>query len=203
MWPPEINDCCAILLPMGQMIQFEERAVARLRERLGAAEETNEDLMAFARGHSDAVASIHAATLAAIETVSVEALLDVVTRQWPEILGIDAAAVAIVVGSQGFRADSTGIQRVEAAFVERMLAGLAPVEVRSVESGHPLFGAPAFERIGAEALIRIDTAEPYPHGLLVLGQQAELAVDSSHASQLLLFLGRVVGATFRRLVATS
>ena len=185
------------------MIQFQERAVARLRERLGAAEETNEDLIAFARGHSDAVASIHAATLAAIDTASVEALLEVVTRQWPATLGIDAAAVALVVGKRGFRADCSGIERVEAAFVERMLAGLAPVEVRSVKSGHPLFGAPALESIGAEALIRIDTAEPYPHGLLVLGQRAELAVDSSHGSQLLLFLGRVVGATFRRLVATS
>lgn len=188
---------------MGETIQFQARAVARLRQRLGEAQEANEDLIAFARGHSGAVASIHAATLAAIVTASVEDLLEVVTQRWPDILGIDSAAVALVVGSQGFRADSSGIERVEAAFVERMLAGLAPVEVRSVKSGHPLFGASAFERIGAEALIRIDTFEPYPHGLLVLGQKAELAADSSHGSQLLLFLGRVVGATLRRLVATS
>jgi len=43
---------------MGRVIPFEERAVARLRERLGAAEEANQDLLAFARGHSGAVASI-------------------------------------------------------------------------------------------------------------------------------------------------
>ena len=185
------------------MIHFHDHAVARLRERLGAAEEANEDLIAFARGHSGAVASIHEATLAAVAALSIESLLDVVTRQWPSILGIDSVAVALIVGKQGFRADCAGIERVEAAFVERMLAGLPAVEVRNVEAGHPLFGASVNALIRAEALIRIDTPEPFPTGLLALGQQAELAVDSSHGSQLLLFLGRVVGSTLRRLVATA
>ena len=39
---------------MGGVIQFEERAVARLRQRIAAAEEANQDLIAFARGHSGA-----------------------------------------------------------------------------------------------------------------------------------------------------
>ena len=39
---------------MGRVISFEERAVATLRDRLGAAESANEDLIAFARGHSGA-----------------------------------------------------------------------------------------------------------------------------------------------------
>lgn len=188
---------------MGQLIQFEDRAVARLRERLGEAEEANEDLIAFARGHSGAVASIHAAVLAAIEAPSVDGLLDSVTRQWPDILGIDAVAIAIVVGGQAFRADCGTIERVEAAFVERMLANVPAVDVRSVGSGHPLFGSPASARIRAEALIRIDSAAPFPRGLLVLGQEAELALDSSHGSELLRFLGKAVGAIFRRFVATA
>ena len=57
---------------MATVIHFEERAVAQLRERLGAAEEANQDLIAFARGHSGAVASIHAAVLAAIEADGIE-----------------------------------------------------------------------------------------------------------------------------------
>ena len=188
---------------MGETIRFQERAVARLREQLGAAEQANEDLIAFARGHSGAAASIHAAALAAIDTYSIESFLDVLTREWPPILGIDAAATAIIVGKQGFRADRDGIERVEAAFIERLIAGLPPVRVRNVASGHPLFGALRRDQIGAEALIRIDSSEPFPRGLIALGQRAEIAVESSHGSELLLFLGRVVGATLRRLVATS
>ena len=188
---------------MGQVIHFEDRAVAQLRERLGAAQEANDDLIAFARGHWDAVASIHRAALAAIEAASVESLLRTVTGEWPQILGIDAAAVALVVGKRGFRADCAGIHRVEAALVERMLADKAPVEVRRVGAGHPLFGTPASFDLRAEALIRIDSEAPYPCGLLALGQRAELELDSNHGSELLLFLGRVVGAAFRRACAAS
>ena len=54
---------------MARVIPFQDHALARLRERLGEAQEANEDLIAFARGHSGAVSAIHAAVLAAIERV--------------------------------------------------------------------------------------------------------------------------------------
>lgn len=188
---------------MGQVIQFEQQAVAQLRARLGEAEEANEDLIAFARGHSDAVASINAAVLEAIEAASIDSLLEVISRRWPEILGIDCVAIALLVGGRGFRADADAIERVEAAFVERMLAGCPLVEVRSVRCGHPLFGNAVACEVRAEALIRIDGPPPYPAGLIALGQRSALSIDSSHGSELLLFLGRVVAATIRRCVATS
>ena len=187
-------------MTVGQLIRFEERAVARLRERLGAVEEANEDLIAFARGHSSAVASIHAAALAAVEAADIDHLLDMIARQWPQILGIDSAAIALVVGSEGFRADSTGVQRIEGALVDRLVRNRARVEVRCVPKGHPLFGAIA-PQIRAEALIRIDSPTPVPCGLLALGQRAALERPSRHGSELLLFLGGVVAATLRRFVA--
>ena len=188
---------------MNQVISFEKQAVARLRERLGAAQEENEDLIAFARGHSGAVASINSAVLAAIEAPTIEALLDVITGSWPAILGIDSVAVALIVGDHAFRADACAMERVEPVFVERMIGELSAVEVRSVEAGHPLFGSQCGERVRAEALIRIDGPPPFPVGLLALGQETELAADSSHGSALLQFLGQVVSATIRRFVATA
>lgn len=187
---------------MGQLIQFEEHAVARLRERLGAAEEANQDLIAFARGHSGAVTSIHAAVLAAMEADSVETLLHVIAQEWPLILGIDAVAVGLIVGDKGFRADGNGIQAVEASFLSRQLTELAPVEMRTVERGHPLFG-PACELIRAEALIRVDSNPPLPCGVLALGQRAALSLDARHGSELLLFLGRSVAAIIHRWLAQN
>ena len=182
---------------MAPVIPFEERAVARLRERLGAAEEANQDLIAFARGHAGAVSSIHDAVLAAIDTDSVEALLHVVTQEWPLILGIDAVALSLIVGEQGFRADGSGVQHVDPAILRRVIDGVAGVEMRAVERGHPFFG-PACELIRAEALIRIDCEPPLPCGLLVLGQRAELSLDARHGSELLLFLGRSLAAMIRK-----
>ena len=104
---------------MGRVIQFEERAVAHLRQRLGAAEEANADLIAFARGHSGAVSAIHSAVLAALEAENIEGLFHIVTQDWPLILGIDAVALALIIGDRGFRADGNGVELVDPAFLRR------------------------------------------------------------------------------------
>ena len=182
---------------MATVIPFEERAVAHLRERLGAVEEANQDLIAFARGHSGAVASIHEAVLAAIETDGVEALLHVVTQEWPLILGIDAVALSLIVGDKGFRADGSGIQLVDPAILRRAVDAIDGVEMRKVQRGHPLFG-PACDLIRAEALIRVECDPPLPCGLLALGQRAELSLDGRHGSELLMFLGRTLAVMIRK-----
>jgi uncharacterized protein YigA (DUF484 family) len=182
---------------MATVIPFEERAVAHLRQRLGAAEEANQDLIAFARGHSGAVSSIHNAVLAAIDAESIEALLHVVTQEWPLILGIDAVALSLIVGERGFRADGSGVQQVEPAMLRRAIEAVDGVDMRTVERGHPLFG-PACELIRAEALIRIDCQPPLPSGLLALGQRQALSLDARHGSELLMFLGNSLAAMIRK-----
>ena len=182
---------------MASVIPFEERAVARLRERLGAVEEANQDLIAFARGHSGAVASIHEAVLAAIDAESVDSLIHVVTQEWPLILGIDSVALSLIVGNQGFRADGSGVQLVDPALLRRAMERVESVQMHTVERGHPLFG-PACELIRAEALIRIECEPPLPCGLLAIGQRADLNIDARHGSELLMFLGRSLAAMIRK-----
>lgn len=176
---------------MAQVIPFEERAVACLRERLGAAEEANQDLIAFARGHSGAVASIHAAVLVAIEAEGLDHLIHIVTQEWPHILGLDAVAVALWVGDTGIRADASGLQFVDPRLIRRSLGDLDGVLLRGVERGHPLFG-PACELIRAEALVRLASEPPLPNGVLALGQRGAQHFDTRHGSELLIFLGRVL-----------
>ena len=182
---------------MATVIPFEERAVAHLRQRLGAVEEANQDLIAFARGHSGAVASIHEAVLAGLDAESIEGLLHVVTQEWPLILRIDAVALALIIGDKGFRADGNGVQMVEPRLLQRAVGEVNGVEMRTVERGHPLFG-PACDLIRAEALVRIDCEPPLPLGLLAIGQRAELSLDARHGSELLMFLGRSLAAIIRR-----
>jgi uncharacterized protein YigA (DUF484 family) len=182
---------------MATVIPFEERAVAHLRQRLGAVEEANQDLIAFARGHSGAVSSIHNAVIAAIEADSIENLLHVITQEWPLILGIDAVALSLIVGDRGFRADGSGVQMVDPQILRRAAQAVDGVEMRTVPRGHPLFG-PACDLIRAEALIRVDCEPPLPCGLLALGQRAELALDARHGSELLMFLGASLAAMIRK-----
>ena len=182
---------------MASVIPFKDHALARLRARLGAVEEANQDLIAFARGHSGAVSAIHEAVLAAIEADSVDDLLHVVTQEWPLILGIDAVALALIVGDKAFRADGNGIHEVEPQLLLRSIERVEGVAMRKVEHGHPLFG-PACDLIRSEALIRIECDPPLPVGLIALGQRSELDLDARHGSELLMFLGRSLAAIIRR-----
>lgn len=176
---------------MGTVINFEDRAVASLRARIAAAEEANQDLIAFARGHSGAVASIHEAVLAAIEAEGFDHLIHIVTQEWPQILGLDAVAVALFVGDKGMRADASGMQFVDPRVIERSIEQFEGVVLRGCERGHPLFG-PACDLIRAEALVRLDGESPLPRGLLALGQRGSQRFDTRHGSELLLFLGSVL-----------
>lgn len=182
---------------MGTVINFEDRAVAKLRAQVAAAEEANQDLIAFARGHSGAVASIHEAVLAAVEAEGFDHLIHIVTQDWPQILGLDAVAVALFVGEKGMRADASGLQFVNPRVIERSIAQFEGVVLRGCKRGHPLFG-PACTLIRAEALVRLDSDAPLPKGLLALGQRGEQGFETLHGSELLVFLGRVLSRCMAR-----
>ena len=182
---------------MATVIDFQTSAVATLRARVAAVEEANQDLIAFARGHSGAVAAIHAAVLAAIEADGLDHLVHIVTQDWADILGVDAVAIALHVGDTGLRADANGLQLVDRRVIARIVRGIEGVVLRGVEQGHPLFG-PAASLIRAEALVRLDNLSPLPCGLLALGQRAAQRFETRHGSELLAFLGHVLARQVAR-----
>src|SRR5687767_2115164 len=165
---------------MGRVIQFEQSAVASLRERLGEAEAARADLAAFARGHSGAVATIHGAVTAALGADDFDALVAVVTNDWPAMLGIDCAALALLVGDEGFCIDTDGVSRCEPMLIARAATLIGSVALRTVERGHPLFGSRA-ATLRAEALVALDGPPPFPRGLLLLGQCTPVAEASDEA----------------------
>lgn len=185
---------------MGQLLSFEDHALARLRARVAAAEEAREDLLAFARGQSGAVAAIHQAVLAGLDATDFEHLLHIVVQEWPLILGLDAVALGLIVGERGFRVDSSGVQHTESALLRQWIGGGEPVELRTVPRGHALFG-PACDLIRAEALVRLPDA--MPRALLLLGQRTQQSLDARHGSELLLFLGGSLSAMLRRWTLTA
>ena len=182
---------------MGKLISFEERAVATLRNRLGAAESANEDLIAFARGHSGATAAIHAAVLALMDADSLDALFEVISSDWPRLLGLDHAVLTLVADGRGFRVEAGHVGTVEPRIVDRAIDRLEPVTMRTVDVGHPLFGSAA-RVIRSEALILLPAEAPLPYGLLLLGQKEAACLDNRHGAQLLGFLGASLSAMLRR-----
>jgi uncharacterized protein YigA (DUF484 family) len=182
---------------MGRVISFEERAVATLRDRLGAAESAKQDLIAFARGHSGATAAIHAAVLRLIDADSVDAMFDVVRRDWPRLLGIDHSVIALVIDDRAFRIGADCVGTVEPRIVQRAIERLEPITMRTVDVGHAMFGSAARD-IRSEALILLQSEAPLPYGILLLGQKETACFDNRHGAQLLGFLGSSLSAMLRR-----
>ncbi len=182
---------------MGKVISFEERAVATLRDRLGAAESANQDLIAFARGHSGATSSIHAAALALMQADDVDALFHAVTTVWPRMLGLDHVVLAMVADGEGFRVCRGSIEAVERRLIDRAIEQVDGITMRTAPRGHALFGRDA-QDIRSEAVILLPTDTPLPYGLLLLGQREEICLDARHGAQLLGFLGDSLGAMLRR-----
>lgn len=182
---------------MAKVISFEEHAVATLRNRLGAAESAKEDLIAFARGHSGATAAIHSAVLAVMDADSLQDLFRVVADEWPRILGVDHAVLALVVDGKGFRVESGHVGTVEPRILDRAIERIDPVTMRMVDCGHALFGSAARD-IRSEALVLLPSEAPLPYGLLLLGQTDVACLDNRHGAQLMGFLGASLSAMLRR-----
>ena len=182
---------------MGRVVSFEDHAVARLRDRLGAAETARADLLAFARGHSEAVAAIHHAILHALDADGIEAMLGLVAEDWPGLLGVDLAVIAVVVGDRGFRVDRNGTSLLDPAIIDRA-AMLPDALSQSVERGNALFGKDAGD-VRTEALVPIGADDPsLPRGLLLLGHRSAVDPGSTHGAELLRFLGDFLAAMMRR-----
>lgn len=180
-----------------KVVDFQSEALLRLRTRVAVLGEANNDLLAFARGHSGAVQQIHAAVLAALDATSFEHLVHVVTQDWTQILRVDAVGLGLMTGSQGIRAGGQGLQFVDSEQVE-LWCHLLPVgQVRTVSHGSPVFG-PAAPLIRAEALIALKPTPPLPTGILALGSREVHAFGDHHGTELLGFLGEVVSRMIAR-----
>ena len=186
---------------MSTVIDFQSNAVARLRARVAALDEANADLLAYARGHTGAVAQIHVAALAAIDADGLDHLIHVVTQDWVDILSVDAVALALVTKDQALRAGGQGLQLLSAAALTSVFAGGPDVTLRAVERGADVFG-PAADLIRSEAMIRLKLPAPLPVGMLALGSRAAHNFEGSHGGELLAFLGSVVSRMIARWLLT-
>ncbi|MCM8557189.1 DUF484 family protein [Sphingomicrobium sediminis] len=181
---------------MAEVIRFEDRALKALRDRLGAAEVERDELLAFARGHAGATASIHEAVLSLMACDSVPDLFATIVHRWAELLLVDHCAIALKAGEDAYRIDRTGNHRLESAWVTRAM-GWGRVQMRATNHGDPLFGkiAPA---IRTEALIPFEAGDGRLSGLILLGQEDSLPLDGDHGQALLGFLGETLGAMLMR-----
>src|SRR3546814_12325045 len=108
---------------MGDGVNVRDNALSERRGRVAALGEANADLVAFARGHSGAVAQIHAAALSALDAEGLDHLIHIITQDWPDRLGLDAVVIPLSAGERAVRAGTSGVQMVAPASNDLAVAG--------------------------------------------------------------------------------
>ena len=169
--------------------------MASLKAHVAAVEQTNDDLLAFARGHAGVVTAIHEAVLALLPATTLPCFASIVTGDWPCLLGVDAVAFAWTNGDRAIAADLAGLRPVEPRLVTRMAGMDRAVTMRGVAQGHPLFGR-HHKAIRAEIAVRLEGTRGL--GLLLLGQEEGQPGEAAASARLLRFLGRTCAAMLER-----
>ena len=78
------------------------------------------------------MASIHRAVIQALHAPDFESMCRGAVAEWPAMLGVDCAVIALKVGMEGFRIDRNGIAHLDASICERSRRGLGGAIMRTV-----------------------------------------------------------------------
>ena len=117
-----------------------------------------------------------------------------IAHEWPEVLGIDRAAVALVIGDEAFRTDVDGTFALDPAWVDRAHGQADPVALRTGDHGDALFGSAAAQ-MKSEAIVRIgEPDDTRPYGVLLLGERRRRELPTGEGTSLMAFLGRSLDA---------
>lgn len=184
--------------------------VDRLESRLGRLEETHRSVVSAAYDNQAVTESIHRAALAVLEPEDLDHLCEALARHVPAILGVEILRIA-VEGDEGPDQPAPPAPFVRllhggvASYLSRHLGAGAdedgperPVVLRAAGAeAAEVFGAEG-ERIGSEALVRLEFGAGRPPGLLAFGSRDPDRFGPDQAGDLLEFFGGVVAHAVKR-----
>ena len=184
--------------------------VDRLENRLGQLEETHRSVVSAAYDNQAVTVMMHRAALAVLEPEDFEHLCEALGRHVPAILGVESLRIAV----EG--EESPDQPAPPAPFVRLLHGGVASYMFRHLGQGAEedgperavvlravgpeageVFGAEG-ERIGSEALVRLEFGAGRPPGLIAFGSLDPDRFGPDQAGDLLEFFGGVVAHAVRR-----
>lgn len=194
--------------PGRNVVDLRAALVDRLEHRLGALSAAHRDVIAAARDNMSGMEQVHRAALAVLDATSFEGFLDVVSRDFRTLLGVDVARFCLEA-SEDLSRDAPAIVSLEPGALADLLARHAtedaPVRVllRGGVRGEPaIFGTEA-AKVCSEAWIRLDFGPSVRPGLLAFGAFEPTRFSEDQGDDLLTFLGAVVERAMRGWLALA
>jgi uncharacterized protein YigA (DUF484 family) len=176
------------------VVDFQRFLFDRQRQDVARLNAEYRNLLAVCRGNLASQGRVHKASLAILAAPSFGQLLQIVTIDLAVVLDVDVVTMAVEnVAGITPRFPVQGIHLLKAGTVEELLGEERAVLYEADVTGDPaLFGGGA-GLVRSQALLRLRFGRESPTGLLCIGTRKPGRFHPGLGTELLGFLGRVVG----------
>ena len=195
----EHPEALRLLKPPGReigegVVDFQQFLHERQRRELNRVNLEYRNLIAVSRGNLASQNRVHKAALTILAAPSFGQLLQIVTTDLAVLLDVDVVTIAVenVVGIAP-RLNVHGIHLLEAGTVEELLGPDRTVVYDADVAGDPALFGGAAGLVRSQALLRLRFGRETPTGLLCIGTRKPGRFHPGLGTELLSFLGRIVG----------
>jgi len=181
----------------GGVVDFQQAMLARLKTDKSKAQRVQKELIETVRANMTNQSRIQTAVLAALEADSFEELITIIAEDFPVILGVDTAMVAIESTSAEIPfVNHAGIRFTRAGLIEKWL-GAGDVLLQGNIAGDPDIFGPGAGLVRSQALIRLEVSEQTPRALLAFGSRDPLLFQPHQAVDQIGFLSQAIERILR------
>lgn len=195
----EHPEALRLLRPPGReigdgVVDFQHFLYERQRRELNRVNLEYRNLIAVSRGNLASQTRVHKAALAVLAAPSFGQLLQIVTTDLAVLLDVDVATIAVEnIAGITPRLNTHGIHLLRAGTVEALLGADKTVVYEADVQGDPALFGGAAGLVRSQALLRLRFGRETPAGLLCIGTRRPGRFHPGLGTELLGFLGRVVG----------
>jgi uncharacterized protein len=176
------------------VVDFQHFLYERQRTELNRVNLEYRNLIAVSRGNLASQNRVHKAALTVLAAPSFGQLLQIVTTDLAVLLDVDAVTIAVEnIAGITPRFNASGIHLLEAGTVEALLGPDKAVVYEADVTGDPALFGGAAGLVRSQALLRLRFGRETPTGLLCIGTRKPGRFHPGLGSELLGFLGRIVG----------
>ena len=195
----EHPEALRLLRPPGRevgdgVVDFQHFLYERQRREINRINLEYRNLIAVSRGNLASQTRVHKAALAVLAAPSFGQLLQIVTTDLAVLLDVDVVTIAVEnIAGIAPRLNTHGVHLLEAGTVEEWLGADKAVIYEADVAGDPLLFGGAAGLVRSQALVRLRFGRETPTGLLCIGTRKPGRFHPGLGTELLGFLGRVVG----------
>ena len=176
------------------VVDFQHFLHERQRRELDRVNLEYRNLIAVSRGNLASQSRVHKAALTILAAPSFGQLIQIVTTDLAVLLDVDVVTIAVEnVAGVTPRLNVQGIHLLEAGTVEDLLGEDKAVVYEADVTGDPALFGGAAGLVRSQALLRLRFGRETPTGLLCIGTRKPGRFHPGLGTELLGFLGRIVG----------